>query len=48
MDELRAEGYDCYETSVGGVGADAVVLTGDESDSWLLESEREALEKYVN
>ncbi|KAI8880517.1 mevalonate kinase-like protein [Backusella circina FSU 941] len=47
MDELRGEGFDCYETSVGGVGADAVVLTGDETDSWLLESEREALEKYV-
>jgi mevalonate kinase len=46
MSQLKQEGFDCYQTSVGGKGTDAVSLTKDESDKWLLEADRDTLEQY--
>lgn len=47
MTKLKQEGFDCYQTSVGGTGTDAVTLTGDETENWLLETNRDTLEKYI-
>ncbi|KAI8335274.1 mevalonate kinase-like protein [Choanephora cucurbitarum] len=47
MSELEKEGFDCYQTSVGGTGADAVLLNGEESAQWLLETSRDTLENYL-
>ncbi|CAO3610509.1 unnamed protein product [Mucor fragilis] len=46
MLKLQSEGFDCYQTSVGGTGADAVMLNKDETDEWLLKSNRDTLEQY--
>ncbi|KAK4520761.1 60S ribosomal protein L25 [Mucor velutinosus] len=46
MLKLESEGFDCYQTSVGGTGADAVMLSKDETDEWLLTSNRDTLEQY--
>ncbi|KAI9483667.1 MAG: ribosomal protein S5 domain 2-type protein [Benjaminiella poitrasii] len=46
MSKLKAEGFDCYQTSVGGTGVDAVSLVKTETDQWLLEAERDTLEHY--
>ncbi|KAG2190615.1 hypothetical protein INT46_011281 [Mucor plumbeus] len=46
MLELQSEGFDCYQTSVGGTGADAVMLNNEETDKWLLETNRDTLEQY--
>ncbi|KAL7312097.1 Mevalonate kinase [Mucor circinelloides] len=46
MLKLQSEGFDCYQTSVGGTGADAVMLNKDETDEWLLKSSRDTLEQY--
>ncbi|KAI7905455.1 mevalonate kinase-like protein [Cokeromyces recurvatus] len=46
MLKLRNEGFDCYQTSVGGIGADAVTLLQNETYQWLLEADRETLEHY--
>lgn len=48
MLQLKGEGFDCYQTSVGGTGADAMALTGIETEKWLLESDRDTLETYLN
>ncbi|KAI8387289.1 mevalonate kinase [Blakeslea trispora] len=47
MSELEKEGFDCYQTSVGGTGADATLLTGEENAQWLLETSRDTLENYL-
>ena len=46
MAQLKQEGYDCYQTSVGGTGTHAIKLTSDESSSWLLTTDRDTLEQY--
>ncbi|KAI8643591.1 ribosomal protein S5 domain 2-type protein [Parasitella parasitica] len=46
MFKLQSEGFDCYQTSVGGAGASAVLLNKDETDKWLLEASRDTLEQY--
>ncbi|GAA5805260.1 hypothetical protein HPULCUR_010774 [Helicostylum pulchrum] len=46
LDQLKEEGFDCYQTNVGGTGADAVTLTNDETKNWLLEANRDTLEHY--
>lgn len=48
MVHLKNEGYDCYETSVGGIGADATALTKDENDIWLLTADNTALDQYFS
>lgn len=45
--QLKEEGFDCYQTSVGGKGADAMTLTGNETEKWLLETNRDTLERYL-
>ncbi|KAI9306044.1 mevalonate kinase-like protein [Cunninghamella echinulata] len=44
MDSLKSEGYDCYQTSVGGPGVRAVVLDENESLEWMLAAEKDLLE----
>lgn len=46
MSQLQQEGFDCYQTSVGGAGSGAVTLTKDETKNWLLEASRDTLEQY--
>lgn len=46
MVQLKNEGYDCYQTSVGGIGADATLLTKDETDTWLLTANNDILDQY--
>jgi mevalonate kinase len=46
MLQLKQEGFDCYQTSVGGAGSSAVTLTKDETKNWLLEANRDTLEQY--
>ncbi|OBZ84543.1 Mevalonate kinase [Choanephora cucurbitarum] len=48
MSELEREGFDCYQTSVGGTGADAVLLTGEENAQWLLETSLKYRVQYVS
>ncbi|KAL0075720.1 GHMP kinase [Phycomyces blakesleeanus] len=43
---LGTQGYDCYQTLVGGVGAVAIELK-TEDHSWLLNASRDTLESYV-
>ncbi|KAI8970216.1 ribosomal protein S5 domain 2-type protein [Mycotypha africana] len=47
MSFLKDEGFDCYQTSIGGIGANAVPLTNNESSQWLLETDRSTLEQYM-
>ncbi|KAG0739219.1 hypothetical protein G6F57_009583 [Rhizopus arrhizus] len=47
MLKLNEEGFDCYQTSVGGVGANAISLTNNENESWLLDLSREEIQKYL-
>lgn len=47
MSNLKNEGFDCYQTSVGGSGANATVLSGNENEFWLLNASRSELEKYL-
>ncbi|KAI8080214.1 GHMP kinase [Gilbertella persicaria] len=47
MTNLKHEGFDCYQTSVGGTGANAVLLRNDENAQWLLETSRDTLESYL-
>jgi mevalonate kinase len=47
MTQLKEEGFDCYQTSVGGTGTDAVALTKNETEKWLLETNRDTLEQYI-
>lgn len=47
MLKLNEEGFDCYQTSVGGVGANAICLTNNENESWLLDLSREEIQKYL-
>ncbi|KAI9254301.1 GHMP kinase [Sporodiniella umbellata] len=44
---LEEEGFDCYQTSVGGVGASAMLLTGNENQEWVLSVCREDIQKYL-
>ncbi|KAG2210214.1 hypothetical protein INT47_003199 [Mucor saturninus] len=46
MLQLQGEGFDCYETSVGGAGSGAVTLTKGETKNWLLQASRDTLEHY--
>ncbi|KAI9314187.1 ribosomal protein S5 domain 2-type protein [Dichotomocladium elegans] len=45
--ELRLNGFDCYSTSLGGIGVSASVLTADENDSWIITADRQVLENLV-
>lgn len=47
MAKLKAEGFDCYQTSVGGTGTNAISLTKDECENWLLSTDRDTLEQYL-
>lgn len=47
MSNLKKEGFDCYQTSVGGSGANATILSGNENEYWLLNASRSELEKYL-
>ncbi|CAO3668672.1 unnamed protein product [Rhizopus stolonifer] len=47
MSRLNAEGYDCYQTSVGGAGANVISLTGNENEDWILNTCREEIQKYL-
>ncbi|CEI93702.1 hypothetical protein G6F70_001933 [Rhizopus microsporus] len=47
MSNLKNEGFDCYQTSVGGSGANATILSGNENEHWLLNACRSELEKYL-
>ncbi|KAI8393463.1 ribosomal protein S5 domain 2-type protein [Radiomyces spectabilis] len=44
MKLLAAEGFDCYQTSVGGLGVHAVELADTEDEAWMLAVERATLE----
>lgn len=45
MELLKSEGYDCYQTSVGGAGVRAVTLDDEnENLEWMLSAEKDLLE----
>ncbi|KAF7728470.1 hypothetical protein EC973_006023 [Apophysomyces ossiformis] len=43
---LGAEGFDCYQTSVGGIGVDAVELGEKEDEAWMVSADRAQLDSY--
>ncbi|KAG0172446.1 hypothetical protein DFQ28_005074 [Apophysomyces sp. BC1034] len=46
VDLLGAEGFDCYQTSVGGVGVDMAVLREEENEAWMTSAARVVLDNY--
>ncbi|KAI8099806.1 GHMP kinase [Halteromyces radiatus] len=44
MELLEKEGFDCYQTSVGGTGVEAVTLTPAEDIEWMINADKETLE----
>ncbi|KAI9254629.1 ribosomal protein S5 domain 2-type protein [Phascolomyces articulosus] len=46
--KLAGEGFDCYRTSLGGTGVNAVILIDDSLDqAWLINADRETLEAHA-
>lgn len=45
--ELQTHGYDCYQTSLGGVGASASILRDIQDEAWIESADRHTLEKLV-
>ncbi|KAI9496810.1 ribosomal protein S5 domain 2-type protein [Zychaea mexicana] len=45
--KLAAEGFDCYRTSLGGSGVNAVVLDNSLDQAWLMSADRETLEMHA-
>ena len=45
--ELHTQGYDCYQTSLGGVGASASILSDIQDETWIESADRHTLEKLV-
>lgn len=45
--QLANVGYDCYQTSLGGLGVTTSVLNPDQDEKWLMEASREDLEARI-
>ncbi|KAI8143749.1 ribosomal protein S5 domain 2-type protein [Fennellomyces sp. T-0311] len=45
--ELKAEGFDCYQTLLGGTGVNAVALGDAHDQKWLFNADRETLEMHA-
>lgn len=45
--ELANNGFDCYQTSLGGVGVSASVLADSEDETWMDSADRRTLESHV-
>lgn len=45
--ELQSHGYDCYQTSLGGVGASASILSNVQDEAWIESADRHTLEKLI-
>lgn len=45
-ENLEAAGFDCYQTSLGGIGVSAVLLGEKEDENWMVSTNRDTLEAY--